>query len=107
MKENKTEELVDFAILSMKYKTKLTKKFENRKKYEVPNPKHIASHIPGTIVETIAKEGDSLKEGDSILVLQAMKMMNQITMPFDGKIKAIHVKAGDRIPKNHLMIEIE
>ncbi len=107
MANTNNEGLVDFAILSMKYKTKVTKKFENRKQYEVPNPKNVLSYIPGTINEIFEKEGQEVKAGESILILEAMKMRNQIAMPFDGKVKAIHVKEGDRIPKNYLMVEIE
>ncbi|MCT4590822.1 MAG: biotin/lipoyl-binding protein [Carboxylicivirga sp.] len=107
MGKNKTEGLVDFAILSMKYKTKLTKKFENRVTYQAPNPDHILSYIPGTICEVFVKEGQEVKEGESLLILEAMKMRNQITMPRDGKVKSIKVTQGDRIPKNQLMVEIE
>jgi len=107
MSTKKTEGLVDFAILSMKYKTKLTKKFENRTQYEAPNPDHIMSYIPGTIVEMFVKEGQEVKEGESLLILEAMKMRNQIAMPRDGKVKSIKVVEGDRIPKNHLMVVIE
>ncbi|TRX71554.1 biotin/lipoyl-containing protein [Carboxylicivirga sp. M1479] len=107
MSTNKTEGLVDFAILSMKYKTKLTKKFENRVKYTDPNPNHIMSYIPGTICEIFVKEGQKVKEGESLLILEAMKMRNQITMPHTGVVKSIKVATGDRIPKNQLMVEIE
>nr|WP_321408844.1 biotin/lipoyl-containing protein [uncultured Carboxylicivirga sp.] len=107
MAKQKIEGLVDFAILSMKYKTRLTKKFENRIVYEDPNPNNILSYIPGTVNEVFVKVGQEVKEGESLMILEAMKMRNQIAMPFDGKVKAIHVKEGDRIPKNHLMIEIE
>nr|WP_319399328.1 biotin/lipoyl-containing protein [uncultured Carboxylicivirga sp.] len=107
MAKEKIEGLVDFAILSMKYRTKLTKKFENRIAYEDPNPNHVLSYIPGTIKEVFVKVGQEVKAGESMLILEAMKMRNQIAMPFDGRVKAIYVKEGDRIPKNHLMIEVE
>ncbi|MCU4175243.1 acetyl-CoA carboxylase biotin carboxyl carrier protein subunit [Carboxylicivirga sp. N1Y90] len=106
-KKKKIEGLVDFAILSMKYKTRLTKKFENRIKYEDPNFDLIKSYIPGTILEIYVKEGDKVKAGKSLLILEAMKMRNQIAMPRDGVIKSINVVTGDKIPKNHVMIEIE
>ncbi|PRY95839.1 biotin/lipoyl-containing protein [Marinilabilia salmonicolor] len=101
------QELVDFQILSLKYKTRLTRKFKERKKYEVPDPNKLKSVIPGTVVEIKAKKGQKLKEGDVILLLEAMKMINEIHMPFDGKIKKIHVEKGQRISKNFLMVEIE
>ena len=40
------------------------------------------------------------------MLLEAMKMQNQILMPFDGKIKNVHVKPDEKIAKNHLMIEL-
>jgi biotin carboxyl carrier protein len=106
MEENKNQ-LVDFAILARKYKTRLTKKFINRKVYEAPNYDLIYSYIPGTVIEIKVKPGQKVKEGTTIMILEAMKMMNQIKMPRDGKIKSIHVETGVRIPKNRLMIEIE
>ncbi len=103
----KFDGLVDFPILSMKYRTLVTKKFLNRKKYEAPNIKNVVSYIPGTIIKVTAKRGKKLKKGDMLLILEAMKMRNRITMPIDGKIKAVHVKAGEKIPKDFLMVEIE
>ncbi len=101
------QELVDFQILSLKYKTRLNRKFKERKKYEIPNPKEIKSVIPGTVLEIKVKKGQKKKEGDVILLLEAMKMINEIHMPFDGKIKKIFVEKGQQIAKNFLMVEIE
>ncbi len=103
----KFKDLVDFQVLSMKYKTRLTKKFKNRKSYAAPDPNLILSYIPGTVVDIMVKKGSKVKEGEPILILEAMKMRNKIVMPFDGKIISIHVKKGVMIPKNELMITIE
>lgn len=105
--EDKKLELVDFVVTARKYKTLLTTKYINRKPYKVPNPNEIMSYIPGTIVKLKKKEGTKVKEGEVILILEAMKMMNKVLMPFDGKIKKIFVEEGQRVPKGHLMIEIE
>ncbi|SMO84869.1 Biotin-requiring enzyme [Saccharicrinis carchari] len=104
---SKKDELVGFQVLSMIYKTKTTKKYLNRKPWQAPDFCEIKSYIPGTIVKINVKVGDKVKEGESLLVLEAMKMLNQIAMPFDGKIKEICVSEGDKVPKNHLMIVIE
>ncbi|MGQ1784362.1 MULTISPECIES: acetyl-CoA carboxylase biotin carboxyl carrier protein subunit [unclassified Saccharicrinis] len=101
------KELVGFRVHTMEYQTKVTKKYTDRKPWQAPDPCEIRSHIPGTVIKFNVKVGDVVKEGDSIMVLEAMKMLNQITMPFDGKIKEICVKKGDKIPKNELMILIE
>ncbi len=101
------EELVGFRLHTMEYQTKVTKKYANRTSWKAPNPNEIKSYIPGTIVKINVKVGDKVKEGESLLVLEAMKMQNQIAMPFDGTVKEILVKEGDKIPKNELMVVIE
>lgn len=101
------DELVGFKVHTMEYQTKVNKMFANRKPWQAPNPCEIRSYIPGTVIKINVKVGDVVKEGESILVLEAMKMQNQIEMPFDGKIKEICVSEGSRIPKRELMILIE
>jgi pyruvate carboxylase subunit B len=103
---NDKKELVDFAILSMKYRTRLTKKFINRTKYLAPNPNEVQSHLPGTILKVNVKEGQQVNEGETILLLEAMKMINEVRMPFTGKVKKINVEAGQQVPKNCVMIEL-
>lgn len=93
-------------ISSGLYKTELTKKYQNRKKWVVPNPKQIIAVIPGTIVDVFVKAGQEVKKGETLLMLEAMKMQNMILMPFDGKIKKVYVKADEVIKKMTLMIEI-
>ncbi|WP_372754519.1 biotin/lipoyl-containing protein [Labilibaculum sp.] len=100
-------DLKKFNVDGTIYTTELTAKFENRKAWVKPNPKHINSFIPGTVVEIFVKEGQKMKEGETIMILEAMKMKNQIKMPFDGKIVKIHVTEGTKIPNHLLMVEIE
>lgn len=94
------------SIGSGMYKTTLTDKFLKRKKWEAPDPKQILAIIPGTIVDVYVKVGQEVKQGETLLVLEAMKMQNQILMPFDGKIKKVYVKPEDVISKHYVMIEI-
>lgn len=100
-------DLKEFNVDGTIYTTEITKKFEKRKSWVRPNPKHINSFIPGTIVEIFVKEGQKVKEGETIMILEAMKMKNQIKMPFDGKIAKIHVEEGSKVPNRLLMVEIE
>ncbi len=100
-------DLKEFNVDGTIYTTELTKKFENRKVWVRPNPKHIKSFIPGTIVEIYVKVGQEVKEGECIMILEAMKMKNQIKMPFDGKIAKIHVTEGVKVPNRLVMVEIE
>jgi biotin carboxyl carrier protein len=101
------KELKNLVIQGAVYKTTYTWKFENRVKWETPNPNHIFSFIPGTIIDIYVKPREKVKEGETLLLLEAMKMQNQVRMPFDGQIVKIHVKRDDVIPKKHLMLEIK
>lgn len=94
-------------VHSAKYQTTYTKKYENRKVWVEPNFNHINSYIPGTIIDILVKNGQKVAAGESILILEAMKMYNDIKMPFKGKIVKVFVEIGQKIPKNFLMIEIE
>lgn len=69
--------------------------------------KQVASPVGGIIVEVKSKPGDTLKRGDEILVLEAMKMHTSITAPADGKIKSIPVAAGDTVRENQVLVEFE
>ena len=89
------------------YKTKLNKMFRDRKPYTVPDPRNLFSFIPGTIADINVKVGKKVKEGEVLLLLEAMKMQNQVLAPFDGKVKAIHVKTGQIVTKNFLLVEME
>lgn len=96
-----------FMLNGVEYKTLLTQKWINRKKWEEPNPYLLFSHIPGTVMHINVKEGQEVREGEVLLILQAMKMNNKLSAPFAGKIKKIHVIEGNKIPKGTLMIEME
>lgn len=100
----------DYKVLSLwerDYKTLYTKKFSNRKKYEAPDPRNAFSFIPGVIQKIIVKVGQKVVEGEPMLVLESMKMLNIVLVPSDGIVKKINVTVGEKIPKNHIMVEFE
>jgi len=63
--------------------------------------------IPGTILSFAVKEGDIVKKGDHIFVLQAMKMNNEVLAPIDGTVSKIGCKVGDKVSKNDVIMLIE
>ncbi|RLD81456.1 MAG: acetyl-CoA carboxylase biotin carboxyl carrier protein subunit [Bacteroidetes bacterium] len=67
----------------------------------------ILSPLPGSIFAINIKVGDTIKEGDSMLILEAMKMENDITSEKSGVISAIHVTVGQQVLQNDLLIELE
>ena len=103
-KKSRSKSLV---IDGTKYLTRLNAKFENRKSWKAPDPKSIFSTIPGTIVKIFIKEGQEVKEGDQMLILEAMKMKNRILFQSGGRIKSIRVSEGEKIPKDYLMVELD
>jgi propionyl-CoA carboxylase alpha chain len=63
--------------------------------------------IPGTVVEVLVQAGDAVKSGDTLLVLEAMKMQNAILANIKGRIRKIYAKQGDSVSQRDLLIEIE
>jgi len=67
----------------------------------------VKAPMPGLVLKLIANQGDTVAKGDSLLVLEAMKMENVIKSPGEGIIKSIRVNAGDKVEKNAVLIEFE
>lgn len=67
----------------------------------------IKAPMPGLILDVPVKAGDVVKEGDYLLVLEAMKMENALTAPRDGVVKAVAIAKGDSVDKGQLLIEME
>ncbi|MGV8964011.1 MAG: acetyl/propionyl/methylcrotonyl-CoA carboxylase subunit alpha [Candidatus Saccharimonadaceae bacterium] len=67
----------------------------------------VKAPIPGKIIEINIQEGQYLKAGDTLMVLEAMKMENSIQMPQDGIVKKILIKQGNQVKANELLVEIE
>ncbi len=63
--------------------------------------------MPGLILDVMVKEGQEVKEGDALVILEAMKMENVMSASKDGLIKKVHVKKGDAVDKKQLLIEME
>ncbi|MBL6963615.1 MAG: acetyl-CoA carboxylase biotin carboxyl carrier protein subunit [Bacteroidetes bacterium] len=105
--EKKESKYSTFVVHTAKYKTLLTKSFMERKSWEPENTNIIKAIIPGNINKIMIKKGDVVKVGDRLLVLEAMKMYNQILSPVNGKIKSIKVKEGEIVAKNAILVELE
>ncbi len=67
----------------------------------------LRSPLPGTIVDIVVKPGDEVKEGDSLVVLEAMKMDNNLTAEKDGKVKEILVQVGEAVKENTPLVTFE
>lgn len=65
------------------------------------------SPMPGTILKVNVKEGDTVKAGDSVVILEAMKMENDITAPKDGVVKKLFVNEKQTVAKGEALFEVE
>ncbi len=76
-------------------------------KADMNNPKHIAAPMPGAVTVVAVKEGQSIKKGDVLLTIEAMKMETALNAEREGKIRKIYVKTGSQIDAKDLLVEIE
>jgi len=68
---------------------------------------HVKTAMPGTIVDVLVKPGQQVKAGDPVLVIEAMKMENEVQAPVSGTIIAVYVKKGDTVTPDEALIEIQ
>lgn len=100
-------EFVEFNINDTVYKTKLNRKFSIKKQYKPKDNSIITAFIPGTIRKIYVSEGQTVRRGDKLLILEAMKMKNDIVSPVNAIVKSIKVNENDVVSKNQLLIELE
>lgn len=67
----------------------------------------VKAPMPGLVLNIMVKEGTTVIKGDSLLVLEAMKMENMIKSPADGTVKKISITQGDKVEKNDILIEFD
>ena len=75
-----------------------------------PKPSHggcLTTAMPGTIVDIKVNIGDKVSAGDSLVVIEAMKMENEIQAPDGGTVIAIHIAKGDSVSPNETLLEIQ
>ncbi|HEX9957198.1 MAG TPA: biotin/lipoyl-containing protein [Fibrella sp.] len=66
---------------------------------------NIKAPMPGLIVGIILQPGDQVSKGDTVLILEAMKMENTIKAPGDGIVRTVNVQRGDRVEKGQVLVE--
>ncbi|MCL1867639.1 MAG: biotin/lipoyl-binding protein [Paludibacter sp.] len=66
----------------------------------------VKSPLPGSIVKIVAQEGAAVKEGDVLLVMESMKMENNITAEFAGTVRKIHVAVSQAVMQDDPLVDI-
>lgn len=96
----------EFTVKIEGDKNKSIKENKKRKKTKIGNGT-ISSSIPGKIISVNIDIGDLVNEGDVLVILEAMKMQNEIVSPIKGIVKNINCKTGDSIDANVPLIIVE
>ena len=67
----------------------------------------ITAPLPGLVTKVYVTEGDTLKMGQPVMMLEAMKMENEVFAPFDGKVVSIHASKGTTVNAGDVLIDFE
>lgn len=103
---DKEQTYADFVVHTAVYKTKLTKKFTERKAWEKKDEDLVRAFIPGTVKEILVKPGDKVEENQPLLILEAMKMNTLIRSHRVATVKNIAVESGEKAKKGQLLAEL-
>ena len=101
------ETIRELVIGGVVYETRYTRKFELRTPYVAPDPHLVRCVIPGVILTVAARKGLRVRSGDPLLVLEAMKMQNEVRSPCDGTVRALRVSPGDTVTKGEILLELD
>ena len=63
--------------------------------------------MPGKVIKVLAKQGQSVKKGDLLLIVEAMKMESQVNAPIAGVVKTLYVKEGDDVKPDETLMTLE
>jgi len=99
VKINKTPKLIRKAVVSKPGEATIPQKSSILTKVKAP--------LPGSIFKLQVAEGDSVKKGDVLLIMEAMKMENNILSEKDGVVKSIKVAVGDAVLQEDVLMELE
>lgn len=79
---------------------------ESTQQQAVSGKATVIAPMPGTILRVVVKEGQSIKAGDVLCILEAMKMENEIVAPTDGVISSLRVGANQKVESGDLLVLI-
>ena len=77
------------------------------KAQDASNAGDVTAPLPGLILEVKVKEGEKVKAGQDLLVMEAMKMENQVQAPHDGTVGKLYVKNGDSVAEGDLLVHLD
>jgi Acetyl/propionyl-CoA carboxylase, alpha subunit len=103
----KTPILVRKEVVSKPGENKITAKAAPMPPSNKPSANGIKAPLPGSIIRVVANVGDTVKEGDLLLVMESMKMENNILSEKNGVIKTIDVEQGQAVLQDDILMTLE
>lgn len=103
----KTPILVRKEVVTKPGENKIAAKAAPMPPSNKPSAGGIKAPLPGSIIRVVAKVGDTVKEGDLLLVMESMKMENNILSEKSGVIKSISVENGQAVLQDDILMELE
>ncbi len=111
--ENKTDKTATVKVNGREYQISIEDQYDQLLKrlgldnLKANKVKDIKAPMPGLVLNVMITEGQDVQKGDSLLVLEAMKMENVIKSPSEGKVKKILIQKGDKVEKSELLIQFD
>ncbi len=99
--EDKTRHLL---VDDTAYETEVPEGYTGSGRHEKPGPGEVRAIIPGVIRRIDVKPGQNVKAGDVMIILEAMKMYNDIEAEKGGTVSQVLVSEGDRVAKGQVMV---
>ena len=90
----------------MTVKSAAPRKAAPKKKRTAAGAGSVTAMMPGAILKLLVSEGDEVKEGDVVVVLEAMKMENEIHAHKSGRVSKVHISPGDSVENDQPLVEI-
>lgn len=113
LKLNQDEKTIFVKVNGLKFKMQLQDKYDELLHHLgmdnllTTKVAELKAPMPGLVLSLQAKVGETVKKGDALLILEAMKMENVIKSPTDGIIKSIAVNTGEAVEKNQLILNFQ
>ena len=101
------DQILHLVIGETAYETRPTAKFARRRRYVAPDPRAVICVIPGVITTVSVRKGERVRAGEPLLVLEAMKMQNDIVAPRDAVVRAVRVVQGETVPRGAVLVELD
>ena len=111
--ENKEEKTVSIKVNNTIYSVKIEDQYDQLlKQLGMDNMaskkvKEVKAPMPGLVLDIVVEVGTEVKKGDTVLILEAMKMENVIKSPTDGIVKSIAINTSQAVEKNQILIQFE